>query len=253
VKLFDHTADRLATQTTLLLAADPGDALLDAARLYDPKARPWHGRIVFSNGVLLFGPVEVTPKLAQQAGLPAGVAVAWYTAAAVQRTSQRRSHDAKVDDGELLVRGLAERLGGTTRPAALQPRLALLASVYSEQAPAVEQVIDALQPYAGELKVEDPKDDSYALSGEKIYFYTAYWSPRRYIEREAPAALGSARSRPHHHWDLHTGVRASDAPVDLCRKVGAAAFALAGQSGGIALDMLGFIMDSPDDLVPRSR
>jgi hypothetical protein len=131
-------------------------------------------------------------------------------------------------------RAAAERLGGTTHPAGLQPELALLASVYSEQAPAVERVIDALQPYVGELKVEDSKDDSYALSGKKIYFYTACWSPRLYIEREAPAVLGSARSRPQPHWDLHTGVwdlhtgvRASNAPVDLCRKVGAAAFALA--------------------------
>jgi hypothetical protein len=39
VKLFDHSADRLATRTALLPTADPGDALLDAARLYDPKAR----------------------------------------------------------------------------------------------------------------------------------------------------------------------------------------------------------------------
>jgi hypothetical protein len=127
VKLLDHSADRLATRTVLLLTADPGDALLDAARWYDPKARPWHGRLVFSNGVLLFGPIEVTPKIAQQAGLPAGAAVAWYTGAAAQRTSQRRSHEAKADDGELLVRGLAERLGGTTHPAGLQPELALLA------------------------------------------------------------------------------------------------------------------------------
>jgi hypothetical protein len=253
VKLFDHSADRLATRTALLLTADPGDALLDAARLYDPKAKPWHGRLVFSNGVLLFGPIEVTPEVAQQAGFPAEAAVAWYTGAAAQRTSERRSQDAKVDDGELLVRGLADRLGGTTHPASLQPELALLASVYSEQAPAVEQVIDALQPYAGELEVEDSKDDSYALSGKKIYFYTAYWSPRLYIQREAPAALGPARPRPQHHWDLHTGVRASHAPVELGRKVGAAALALAGQSGGIAVDMMGFIIDSPDDLVPRSH
>jgi hypothetical protein len=103
VKLFDHSADRLATRTALLPTADPGDALLDAARLYDPKARRWHGRLVFSNGVLLFGPIEVTRKIAQQAGLPSGAAVAWYTGAAVQRTSERRSHGAKADDGEALA------------------------------------------------------------------------------------------------------------------------------------------------------
>lgn len=253
MKLFDHSADRLTTRTALLLTADPGDALLDAARRYDPQVRRWAGRLVFGNGVLLFGPIAITPKIEQQAGLPAGTAVAWYTGAAAQRTSERRSNDAKVDDGELLVRGLAERLGGTTRPATLQPQLALLASVYSERAPAAGQVIDVLRPYAGELKAEDTKEDSYSLSGKEIFFYTAYWSPRLYIEREAPAALGPARSRRQHHWDLHAGVRASHAPPELCRKVGAAALALAGESGGIALDMLGFIISSADDLLPRPR
>jgi hypothetical protein len=179
MKLFDHSADRLADRTALLLTADPGDALL--------------------------------------------------------------------------VRGLAERLGGTTRPATLQPQLALLASVYSERAPAVGQVIDVLRPYAGELTAEDVKEDSYSLSGKKISCYTAYWSPRPYIEREAPAALGPARSRRQHHWDLHAGVRASHAAPELCRKAGAAALALASESAGIALDMLGFIINSAEDLVPRSR
>jgi hypothetical protein len=54
VKLLDHSADRLATRTGLLMTADPGDALLAAAQLYDPKVRRWHGRLLFSNGVLLF-------------------------------------------------------------------------------------------------------------------------------------------------------------------------------------------------------
>jgi hypothetical protein len=253
MKLFDHSAERLADRTALLLTADPGEALLDAARLYDPQVRRWAGRLVFSNGVLLFGPIAVTPKIEQRAGLPAGTAVAWYTGAAEQTTSQKRSHDAKVDDGELLVRGLAERLGGTTRPATLQPHLALLASVYSERAPAVEQVIGVLQPYAGALAAEDVTEDSYSLSGKKISFYTAYWSPRLYIEREAPAALGSARSRRQHHWDLHAGVRASHAAPELCRKVGSAGLALSSESGGIALDTMGFIINSADDLVARSR
>src|SRR6266851_7413460 len=62
MRLFDRSAGKLAAGPTLLLSADPGPALLDAARLYDPGVRHWNllGRLVFSNGVLLFGPVEVT-------------------------------------------------------------------------------------------------------------------------------------------------------------------------------------------------
>jgi hypothetical protein len=40
---------------------------------------------------------------------------------------------------------------------------------------------------------------------------------------------------------------------EVCLKVGNAALALAGESGGIALDVLGFIINSADDLLPRSR
>ena len=40
---------------------------------------------------------------------------------------------------------------------------------------------------------------------------------------------------------------------EVCLKVGNAALALAGQSGGIALDVLGFIINSADDLLPCSR
>jgi hypothetical protein len=131
--LFDRSASKLSANTALLLTADPGDALLNAARLYDPKVRRWHGRLVFRNGVLLFGPVAVTPKLEQQARLPAGMAVAWYTRAALQPTSEERSQVAKQDDGDKLVRGLADRLGGTVQYAGPPPNLALLTSVYSEQ------------------------------------------------------------------------------------------------------------------------
>ena len=74
--LFDRSARRLRGRTVLLFSADPGDALPAAARLYDPAVRPWHGRLVFRNGVLLFGPLPVTPELEHQAGFPAGMAVA---------------------------------------------------------------------------------------------------------------------------------------------------------------------------------
>jgi hypothetical protein len=206
MKLFDHSAGRLADRTALLLTADPGEALLDAARLYDPQVHRWAGRLVFSNGVLLFGPIAVTPKVEQRAGLPAGTAVAWYTGAADQTTSQKRSQDAKVDDGELLVRGLAERLGGTTRPATLQPHLALLASVYSERAPAVEQVTDVLQPYGrahgrgragGQLLPQRQEDLLLHRLLVAAALHRAGSASRARVGAVAAAAsLGSARGRP---------------------------------------------------------
>jgi hypothetical protein len=251
--LFDRSASKLAAGPTLALSADPGPALFEQARRYDPGVRYSNllHRLIFSNGVLLLGPVKVTPGVAQEAGLPEGTTVAWYALAALQGHQERRVHDAKAFDGERLVRGLAARLGGTTHPARLQPKLALMASVYSEQGLDPEQVIEALRPYGGDFRVEDKKADSYNLTGEKTHFYVAYWSPRQYRESDAPAALGPLRSRPLHHWDLHGGVPAADAPRELALKVGEAALALASQADGLALDMLGFPVSSPDDLLPR--
>lgn len=253
MKLFDRSTSRLAAGPTLLLSADPGPDLLDAARRYDPGLRQWNllGRLVFANGVLLFGPVTLTPAIARAAGLPAGAGVAWYARAALQRHYQRRSLEAKAEDGEKLVRGLAARLRGTTHPARLQPKLSLAAAVYSDRALPAGQVIDALRPYAGDLKVHDEEQDRYSLSGKGAPWLAAYWGPRWYLPTEAPAALGPVRPGKLHRWDLYSGVHAADASRELCLSVGGAALALAGQSGGVAVDMLGFLIGSADDLLLR--
>ncbi len=249
--LFDRSASKMSGRTTLLLTADPGDALLDAARLYDPEVRPWHGRLVFRNGVLLFGPLVVTPKLEQQAGLPAGMAVAYYTGAAGHTDGGDRGHEAKQFDGDRLVRGLADRLGGTVKYARPPPDLALVTSVYSDQGLTPDQVIEVLRPYGGDFRVEDQTENSYSLSGRGTYFYVAYWSPRLYREPDAPPAVRAIRSRPLHHWDLHAGTSAAHASRELIGKVGEATFALASRTGGVPLDVLGFRISATDDLLPR--
>ena len=248
---FGRSASRLRGRTALLLPADPGEALMGAARLYDPGVRPWPGRMVFRNGVLLFGPVAVTPKLEQQAGLPAGMAVAYYTGAAGHTAGGDRGHEAKQFDGDKLIRGLADRLGGTVRYAGAPPDLALVTSVYSGQALAPGQVIEVLRPYGGDFKVEDQAEDSYSLSGKGTYFYVAYWSARLYREPDTPPAVGAMRSRPLHHWDLHAGTGRKHAAPELVHKMGEATLALASRSGGVAVDTLGFPVSSPDDLLLR--
>lgn len=250
--LFDRSKDKeLSTRPSLLFSADPAEALVEAARRYDPEVHPWHGRLVFSNGVLLFGPIEVTPKIQQEAALPAGATVAYYTGVAAQRTSERRAESAKQDDAEKLLHGLSVRLDGKTHLVDSPSNLALLASVYSEQAPAPDQVVGALRPFGGEPRVEDQKEDTYSISGKGTYFYTAYWSPRLFVNREEPAALGKLRSGKLHHWDLNTGVAAKKAARELCLKVGEAALALAATSDGMAIDMFGFRIDAPEDMLLR--
>jgi hypothetical protein len=46
-------------------------------------------------------------------------------------------------------------------------------------------------------------------------------------------------------------VRASQAAPGLCRTVGAAALALAARTGGMAIDVFGFPVRDPADLIPR--
>jgi hypothetical protein len=257
--LFDRSGSKLSSRPSLLFAADPGSALLDAARRYDPEVHPWHGRLVFANGVLLFGPIAVTPRIQQEAALPAGMPVAYYTGVAVQRTRERRAESAKQDDAGKLLHGLAVRLGGKTHRAESQSKLALLASVYSEQDLPPDQVVEVLRPYGGEPSVEDWKEGTYSISrdgdgdgdGDGAYFYTAYWSPRLFVAREEPAALGKLRSGKLHHWDLNTGVAASEAVRELCLKVGEAALALADRSGGVPIDMFGFRISSAEDMLLR--
>jgi hypothetical protein len=251
VGLFDRSASKLQGRTALLFTADPGDGLLDAARLYDPDVRAWRGRLIFQNGILLFGPVAVTPKLEQQAELPAGMAVAYYTGAAGHTEGGDRGHEAKVFDGDRLVRGLADRLGGAVEYAGEPPDLALVTSVYSEQAVASDEVIEVLRPYGGNFRVEDETENTYSLSGAGTRFYVAYWSPKLYRVPDAPPAVGTMRSRRLHHWDLHAGHGRKHVPRELAQNVGEATLALASRSGGVALDVLGFPVSSVDDLLPR--
>lgn len=202
------------------------------------------------NGVLLFGPQTIESGAEADPGFPSTMTVGWYVRSALQPSSRRRIHDAKQFDGERLLRGLALRLGGVTHPGMLQPDLALVASIYSKQQLPPEQVIDTLRPFNGDMTLEDDaRNGSYTLTGQDIFFYTAYWPPSR-LATEVPPAIGQLRHEGLHHWDLHAGVPVRDAHRELCLKVASAALALAERARGVAIDMFGFPLARADDMRP---
>ncbi len=154
-----RTAKRLAAGPTLLLAAEVSDEIADALVAYDPALRVRSDRFAFGNGVLLHGPVEVTAELAAKAGLPASTASAYYADIIETGTRGSRPDQAKWQDAERLVRGLAARLGGTVHGQRPAMNLNLSASVYTAQPLPAEQVISVLQPYTDDALFADEDQD----------------------------------------------------------------------------------------------
>jgi hypothetical protein len=253
---FDGTARRLAIGPTLLFPADPVDAMADAVLRYDPAVHVRSDRFVFGNGVLLHGPIEVTADLARRAGLPSGMAAAYYGGSGVQGR-ERRPDDAKLQDAERLVRGLWARLGGMIHGERPPADLTLRASVYSARELPVEEVIGVLQPFAdGKLSIDDDTEvaDAYFLiTEEDSLFFTMYWPPRlaRSKLQPPPPATGELHDKNPCRWDLRTKLPAQSAGSQTCLRVGEAALVLARAAGGVVIDVYGFPVSRPEDLLPR--
>lgn len=254
---FDRTAKRLAAGPTLLLAADPGDGILAALMSYDPALRVADDRFAFGNGVRLHGPVSLTPDLTARAGLPPGMAAAYYAGIAETGARGSRPDHAKWQDAERLVRGLAARLGGTVHEGRPPMALNLASSVFSSEPVPPDQVISVLQPYTDDRLFVDEDQDVpgayFLVSEQEPRFLTVYWPPR--LSRSAleppPLALGELRDQEPCRWELRSKFPAATADRDIRLTVGQAALALAREVGGVAVDAYGFPVTRPEDLLPR--
>jgi hypothetical protein len=254
--LFDHTAERLAGGPTLALTAERGDEVTGLLHRYDPAVQARGDHFVFGNGVLLHGPVQVTAKLAAQAGLPEGTITAYRASILPPAKRHHRPEDRTRRDAQRLIRGLAVRLGGTVHGSRPSQVINLRAAVYAPQPLPPEEVISVLQPYAsGTLFAEDNPDmpGSYSLlTNESPRFLTIYWPPRlarNPIEPPA-AAIGALRDQEPCRWELSNRHPANEASADLCLDVGRAAFDLARHTSGAVIDSYGFPIDQPEDLLP---
>jgi hypothetical protein len=240
--LFDRTAKHLATGPTLLVPADRVADVTELVRRYDPGVLVKSDRFFFDNGVFLYGPVE-TPEQ--------GI-VGYYVRAAALPKREERSEDAKLLDGERLVRGLAARLHGERRSERPWADLDLEVSVYAETPIPVDQVIGVLQPYAGDeegrqLSADEQPNvsESYILISEREpVFLTVFWPG--YLSRSRQAqAVGTMREPC--RWQLRTTSKTAD-PA-LCRLLGEAALALVAAVNGTVVDRYGFPVAKPDELL----
>jgi hypothetical protein len=254
--LFDHTAKRLADRPSLLFPAGPTGAFADLVRRYDPAVEASPDKLVFGNGVRLYGPIAVTPDLERKAKLPPGLTAAYYTVVAYGAGANGRPEDAMWEDAERLIRGLAARLGGTVHSKRPLAKLKLEATVYSARTLPARQVIEVLQPFVdtGELLVDETSDTpgSYALgTDEQPLFFVVYWPPQ--ISRTKlgvpPPALGGRCGDEPCRWVLNGFSAVQDTPAAVSQKVGEAALALASAAGGIVIDAFGFPIDRAGELL----
>jgi hypothetical protein len=255
--MFDHGAERMARGPTLALPADPVGAVGDLIRRYDPAVRARGDHFAFGNGVLLYGPVAVTPKLAARAGLPAGTTIAYRASILPSAKRHGRPEGVTRQDAYRLVRGLAARTGGSAHGSRQWATIHLEASVYSARQLPPEEVIAVLQPYAsGRLFVEDNPDvpgTYFLLTEESPAFFTTYWPPRlsrSTVQPPAPA-IGELRGQEPCRWKLTTTHAAATAGAEVCLNVGRAALDLGRRADGVVIDSYGFPFSQPEELLPR--
>jgi hypothetical protein len=256
--LFDNKkARRLRDRPSVLFPADPAGALVDLLRRYDPAMSSSPDRLALSNGVRLYGPIEVTPDLERKAGLPPGMTTAYYTVVAYGAEAKGRPEKAMWQDAERLVRGLGARLGATVHDKQPPAEQKLEVTVFSGRQLPAEQVIGVLQPFVdtGKLYVDSSPDepDRYNITTEqRPPFFVMYWAPSLALStlKQPPLALAGRFDSAPCSWGLYGFDRVEDTPRDVVLKVGEAALALARAAGGIVIDGYGFPVDRPEELLP---
>lgn len=257
--LFDRTAKHVANGPTLLLAPESIAALDALLKTYAPDLWAHNGHLALRNGVRLYGPVEVTPDLAKKAGLPVDSGVAYYTGTGGMLKREERPEEAKLLDGEWLVRGLAARLHCVKHSKQPWAEAKMDLSIWAEQPAPPEQVMAVLQPFVGvdedqQLFVSEHEDlpGSYFLFSDRRVFVTMF-SPSEMSRpgiAPPPPAIGTLRTKKPCRWELlsaHADAATADAETRML--LSTAALALADAVHGVVTDMFGFPINRPEDLI----
>jgi hypothetical protein len=257
-------ANALHSKVRLIVPADPGpERLLAAVQLYDPGARRDGDRIsVASGSVLLTAPTEIDAETGRRAPLPAGLSVVYFVDVPEWRGSPAQvtlARDAKrqaMDSAVRLIGGLAARLGGIAVPAADETAKPLHADVYTtRQVPAADLagLLSRQAPGLAPVQAPSSSDGAVTLRGGNAPFEVESWpADNPLMTMDPPIALGTmAGGLKLCRITVRAAQPAEGADPGIARLVGEAGLAVAEATGGMCVDLFGFRVTSPEDLVIR--
>jgi hypothetical protein len=255
----------------LLLPADPGfDRMLDACQQYRSTARPsrLHHDWICADGqhFRLHQAAAVDPEMAAHAGLPTDITCVFYTdwdgAEVGLKTRQRKQlgEQYRQKSGYVLG-GLAARFGGLWAPHPEEVTQPLQVYVYTAGEIDPTGFLAMASQYAPGLVLGDPRSDKViALRGDvpsRVWFWPPYSAavPRSFLVLGPGEPEGLDPS-----WgddDIGVITVQADQPAigadpAAARAVGAMGLGLAAQTGGVCVDIFGFRVRDPSDLVIRA-
>jgi hypothetical protein len=252
----------------LLLPADPGrEQLLEYVQLFDPRARlAAAGRINVDNmrEIYLTRGSAIEPDIAAEAGVPAGMGVAFF-AQNIRRgepfslSGPLNTKKEQFDTSVRLMNGLAVRLDGVAWPEASILQEPLEARIYTAREPSANQVYEVTAKYAPGLEpYENPTFGPVGVSTWRTndgQFEAQHW-PKGTVSLLRPHSPRSVGDLFFHTNEL-TAARlklstlADQTDPGTARLLGECALEVAAVSGGVCVDQLGFRVQRPDELVFR--
>jgi hypothetical protein len=249
----------------LLLPSEPGqERMVELMRLFNPAARPASAGRMSADGrhITLTRPLRIDAETASRAQTPPGLTAVYFVQIDVAPPVLTPSAIAEGRKelrvtANLLIAGLAARLGGKALPESDRLREPLHADVYSPRALTAAELSAVLDPFIpGLAPAEEPwsVDGVTTLHSEPAQVDVEYWPPSvPLMTVDPPVALGRLRDQRDQLYVtvIRSAQTAADADPGTARAVGVAALAVAAATGGTGLDIFGFRIEDPDDLIIR--
>ena len=276
--------DLTRSMRLLLPAAPDTERLLAAARLFSPAAQQIDGNRIAADAqrhVILGPPVEIDPDLRSAAQLPADIAVAYFVQIAPSVPLPARPGDALTDryqaakrgavtalraQAQCLINGLATRFAGTAYPVPAEAGQPLHADVYTAQEPDGQELAALVSrhvPGLAPVETEWSGRGVITLRADGAAFEVEYWPPSvvqipltdRAAQGADPFTVVTDVIKPSgrglHAIIVRAAEPARGAGPELARTLGQAALGLTAETGGVCMDLFGFRVLRPDDLIIR--